>query len=114
MRIRNIFKGWFKKQSVSSIHFDKVEFVSSLTEVPKELNSTAIYIVQSGKNRKWVVFKCPDNCGNRVEVNLMKSKKPFWKLKIKRNKISLSPSVIVKGCNSHFWLIDNEVHWSGF
>ena len=107
----NFFKTWFKKRKPSGFRYKKIQFISSLADAPKDLGST-IFIVKNGGNEKWVVFKCPDNCGNRVEVNLMKSKNPHWSLQMRRKKISLSPSVAVKGCNSHFWLIDSQVDWA--
>jgi hypothetical protein len=110
-KFRNIFIRWFKKRSSNRIRFSEIKFVTSIADVPKKPGLT-IYIVQKEKTNKWVVFKCPDDCGNRIEVNLMKSRIPFWNLVIKRKKITLSPSVVVESCHSHFWLVNNEVEWS--
>jgi hypothetical protein len=105
------FRNWFKKPSIKAPEYDKIQYVSSISDVPKKLDKT-IFIVRSGDRYKWAVFKCPDNCGNRVEVNLMESKYPFWRLEIKRKKVTLEPSVIVESCHSHFCLINSKVVWA--
>jgi|SRR6185437_12862015 len=106
-------KSLFKKQSSPDFQYSRLEYVSSIAELPKELGDS-IFIVKRGKIDRWVVFKCPNNCGNRVEVNLMKNQYPFWRLKVKGNKVTLSPSIIVEGCNAHFWLTESRVEWFKF
>lgn len=91
--------------------FKDVVFVSSLVDVP-ENPGKSIYIVSSGQSNKWVVFRCPNNCGKRIEVNLMKSRYPYWKMKQKNKKITLYPSVVEQECGAHFWLENNDVIWS--
>lgn len=99
---------WWNKPSKQYKNFVRVQ---SLTDVPNDPGTT-IFIVGSESNDKWVVFRCPDNCGRRVEVNLMKSRNPTWRLTIKNKKLSLRPSVIVEGCGSHFWLLNSEIDWA--
>ncbi|MBS1521304.1 MAG: hypothetical protein JST50_09920 [Bacteroidetes bacterium] len=101
--IKNLF--WRK---IPSKQYQAIKRVSSITDVPEDPGAT-IFIVGSEITDKWVVFKCPDNCGRRVEVNLMKSRYPNWRLKIKNKKVSLWPSVIVDGCGSHFWMQNSEI-----
>lgn len=106
MKVKNIFKRWASKKSKPD--FGRIEFVESLADVP--LNpGVSIFIVSDGSKNKWVVFECPNKCGKRIEVNLMRSRYPYWTLKIKRKKISLYPSVVVQGCGAHFWLTESKV-----
>jgi hypothetical protein len=106
------FRNWFKKED-PAFKYGAPVYISSLAELPEELG-TSIFVIGNKKKNKWVVFKCPDNCGRRVEVNLMKTKTPNWSAKIKRKKISLSPSIIVKDCNAHFWLVESKIFWARF
>jgi len=110
---KNKFINWFNKPKTKSteIEYGDIKFISSLADVPEDMGMN-IFVVKSSGKYKWVIFQCPDNCGNHVEANLMKSKYPFWTLKIRKNKASISPSLIVKGCNSHFWLKDSRVQWA--
>jgi hypothetical protein len=100
----NFWEKWFTKQK--PFHYTKVLFADSLSDVPTNIGKH-IYIVGTLK-MKWVVFSCPNNCGRRVEVNLMKSKYPNWTLRLKRKKVSLCPSVVVD-CGAHFYLTKNKV-----
>src|SRR5271168_5126321 len=62
----------------------------------------------------WVVLQCPCRCGERLNVNLMRTARPHWTLSLTRGKASLSPSLWVSTnkCGSHFWLVDNGVIWA--
>jgi len=114
MTLTNLFRRLFKnKEKETGIKYSKVIIVQSLTDVPKDPGSN-IYIIRNNNYDKWVAFKCPNNCGARIEVNLMKTKYPYWKLKIRKNKISLSPSIDAKDCGAHFWLEDNKVLWAKY
>jgi hypothetical protein len=86
--------------------YTKLLFVDSLSEVPKYTGKD-IYIVGNSK-KKWIVFQCPNKCGRRIEVNLMRSKYPYWTLSVKRKKVSLWPSVVVD-CGAHFYLTRSKV-----
>ncbi len=109
MNLIKLFKGLFKRSEPS--YYTRVKIVSSLLDVPVNMSSY-IFIVRNGDKDKWVVFQCPDNCGRRVEVNLMKSRYPYWQLKTKKGKISLRPSVVVEGCGAHFWVYNNNIEWA--
>lgn len=93
--------------------YSGVRYVQALSQVPQDTGND-IYIVGSGGSYKWAVFKCPNSCGKRVEVNLMQSRYPRWQLKVRRNHVSLYPSVVVTDCGAHFWLENNDVEWARF
>ena len=115
MKIKFIdyIKRLFADSSGYAFKYKNIHIVASLSDVPNDTEDD-IYIVQSGKTRKWVVFRCPNNCGHRVEVNLMKVRYPFWRLTLDRKKVSLYPSVVVNDCDAHFWLRNNGVLWATF
>ncbi len=102
--IKNLYK---ENKGYYSV-YEGIIFVNSLSDVPEKTDKK-IYIVGVKNRAKWVVFKCPDGCGRRVEVNLMKTRYPKWEMTIKKKKVSLYPSVIVNGCKTHFWLDNSTV-----
>jgi hypothetical protein len=105
---------WFNKTNNVGVQQKyKLIIVSSIREVPEDTRNN-IYVVFAGCNYKWVILMCPNNCGQRIEINLMKVRDPRWRIHIKRNKISLYPSVYVKSCSAHFWMIRNEIEWALF
>lgn len=105
--ITNLFL-WKKPPAAPN---SKVVWVDSFSKVPKD-TGTKIFVVGTTENKKWVVFMCPNGCGRRVEVNLMRSRNPNWKVTLKSNKLSLWPSIIVDECGAHFWLEKNRIVWS--
>jgi hypothetical protein len=102
----NLWAKWFGRAEPPD--YTTFLFVNSLSDVPQHTGKT-IYVVGNRKKNKWVVFECPNHCGKRIEVNLMSSKYPYWTLTIKKKKISLWPSVVVKDCGAHFYLTRNKV-----
>jgi Family of unknown function (DUF6527) len=89
-------------------HVSRVIQIESRSELPGNLGF-ALYVI----GRKWAVLKCPCGCGEVIDVNLMKSRKPCWTLTMKDGKATLHPSLWVPNerCGSHFWLRDNRIHW---
>jgi len=83
-----------------------------MTDIPDELGSE-IFIVRRNGSPRWAVMMCPCACGERLNVNLMRTADPNWTLSTRRGKVSLSPSIWVSDdkCGSHFWLIENGVFW---
>lgn len=92
--------------------YAEVRPVESMDDLPEQLGS-AIYLVVRGSSPRWVVMECPCRCGDRVEVNLMQSRDPWWRLTQEENNLSLHPSLWrPKGtCGSHFFVERNRVRW---
>lgn len=80
-------------------------------EVPDELGKH-VYVVGSPLAKR-VIFACPCGCGEKLNINLMRSIDPCWQLRLKNGSISLMPSVWIddKGCGSHFLIDRNRVIW---
>lgn len=115
MRRSNVFASFrqmIRRHIFKGAVFSSVEVLDSMADLPEKLR-TVIYVIGTKTKYKWVVFNCPCGCGERLDVNLMQSRYPFWNLKLQGGKASLSPSVWVPTdrCGSHFWLIDSQVHW---
>lgn len=85
--------------------------VESRGDLPKKLGA-AIYIVGIDIP-KWAVLECPCRCGERIDVNLMRARRPVWRLLAEHGKVTLQPSLWVPAdkCGSHFWVRDNRIIW---
>ena len=92
--------------------YAEVRRVESMDDLPEQLDS-AIYLVVRGGSPRWVVMECPCRCGDRVEVNLMQSRDPWWSLTQEENKLSLQPSLWRPNgtCGSHFFVERSRVRW---
>jgi hypothetical protein len=95
-------------------YYDDAVTVDSRDHVPPELGQKIFVVKRNGRNR-WVILACPCGCSQRIEVNLMRSIYPHWRLRRHNGTISLWPSLWVsaESCGSHFVLIDNRVLWVG-
>ena len=93
--------------------YGAVRVVASMTAVPKRLSNT-IYLVEREGKQRWAVLKCPCGCGVRVDVNLMRSRWPNWRVMRHRDRsMTLMPSLWLSqdACGSHFWIYRNRVVW---
>lgn len=86
--------------------------VDSMRSVPDQLNSNW-YIVGT-PTPKWLILECPCGCGDRIDVNLMRSQYPYWVLSIENGLISLNPSLwrSKNTCGSHFWIREGQIAWA--
>jgi hypothetical protein len=84
-----------------------------MSDIPEKLGSD-VFIVGAESSPKWVVLGCPCGCGDKIEVNLQRSRRPVWMLREKGGKITLDPSLWVskEKCGSHFWIRDGRVIWA--
>lgn len=61
-----------------------------------------------------IVFQCPCGCGENVLVPVDPAVKGAWRLRVQEERLTLMPSIWRDhGCESHFVLWENEVHWCG-
>lgn len=93
--------------------YSSVITVASMDDVPKRLGRT-VYLIERGGKLRWAVLMCPCRCGKRIEVNLMGSRWPRWRVRRHSNRsITLMPSLWLSAedCGSHFWVYRNRVIW---
>lgn len=104
--LKNLWKRLTRRQKVNQI-----EWVQSRHDIPDNIGKNLFIVGHS--NPKWVVMKCPCGCGERLDVNLMKSHHPHWNISYQSEKISLYPSIWLSEdkCGSHFWLKKNKIIW---
>lgn len=93
-------------------HYAEVRTIASRDDLPSELGYD-IFLIERGGRPLWVVMSCPCRCGDRIDVNLMRSKRPYWRLRKYKGTVSLYPSLWVSSekCGSHFFLVRNTVRW---
>ena len=92
--------------------YNEPRIVESFSDVPAQIEKNDLYIVQKARKRKWLLLVCPNDCGQRLELNLMKSKQPYWVVAVQKNKISVYPSIVAERCNAHFWIVKNGIIWA--
>lgn len=105
--LKELVKKWQRKSELG-----QAREIKSLNELPDRLGSY-FYIVVNEGHLKWLVFSCPCGCGDKIEVNLMKSIYPVWRLTRSNKGVTLMPS-LWRGygtCGSHFWIRDNKIVW---
>ncbi|MFL5614804.1 MAG: DUF6527 family protein [Gemmatimonadaceae bacterium] len=89
-----------------------VRYVSSMNRIPNRLGQH-IYVVGDGDNAKWAVLACPCPLHERIDINLMRSRRPSWQLQVTQGVVTLSPSLRMPDteCGSHFWIKKSRVVW---
>jgi hypothetical protein len=92
--------------------FCTARVVQSMDDVPLRPGAT-LYIVARDDQPRWVVIECPCRCGDRLEVNLMRSRQPCWRLRESGSRVTLSPSIWRSNgtCGSHFFIEKNKARW---
>lgn len=69
-------------------------------------------VEMKGPRPTWLHVECPCRCGSILRVNLMKTAHPVWTLSRDNSaQVSLSPSLNVPACGSHFWIVNGYVSW---
>lgn len=99
---------WWNRKRIKK--YSGLIYVNSILDIPEKLKNK-IYIVKKEGSFKWVVFECACSKKNRIEVNLMRTRKPYWEIFILNDRVSLSPSVVVLNkCDCHFWMRENRAY----
>ncbi|HEY5333411.1 MAG TPA: DUF6527 family protein [Solirubrobacterales bacterium] len=82
------------------------EFVDAM---PEQLDEGVLYV---SVNRRIVLHRCFCGCGQEVATPLAPHE---WQLEFDGESVSLFPSVGVWGipCQSHYWVENDRVIWSG-
>lgn len=103
-RIRRLWRGYND--------VERIVVVDDRDDLPVRLGND-MYVVGPTKP-KWAILECPCGCRQRIDVNLMTSRRPFWELRKSNRLVSLSPSLWRgKGtCESHFWVRDSKIVWA--
>jgi hypothetical protein len=107
---RNLFSSlwrWIRRRR----RLGDVKQVFSMDDVPDRFGGD-VFVVGTPKP-KWFVLECPCRCGDRIDVNLMTSRKPHWSLTTSDAGATLTPSLWMppEKCGSHFFIRANKVVW---
>jgi len=88
-----------------------IKQVASMNDLPNRLDGR-IFVVGTGKP-KWAVLECPCRCGERIDVNLMTSRRPHWTIAVSAKGATLAPSLWMPAekCGSHFFVRNNHILW---
>ncbi|WP_082657839.1 DUF6527 family protein [Paracoccus sp. MKU1] len=80
---------------------------------PERLTSGRLVIVRSGGLDKWVCFRCPGGCGEKLQLSLSQQRRPQWSISVDwLGRPSISPSIRqTNACRCHFLVKDGRVKW---
>lgn len=85
----------------------------SCADFPSEAGSRALYVVGEGEQRWFAALACPCGCGDLIQLSLLETGNPRWRLRAHWNgTVSLHPSIWrTRGCHAHFFLRKSEIRW---
>lgn len=89
--------------------------VSEMDEVPPRIRSRRAILVATPTRRKWLVFDCPCGAGHRILLNLDRTRRPFWTLRLLANRqFTLHPSIDYQddSRSCHYFLSRGRVEWA--
>ena len=84
-----------------------------IEDVPLMPEKNVMYLVGEGNYLWFVVFLCPCDCGELIQLNLLADASPRWHVTVHVDgSVTLAPSVWrTKGCGSHFFFRNGAVLW---
>jgi hypothetical protein len=82
-------------------------------DAPDVLEPGIVYIVGADDCDWSALMQCPGRCGKMLEMNLLPTATPVWKItEHKDGTASLHPSIWLKtGCRCHFVLRQGNIRW---
>lgn len=106
-------RGWWESYKAAAPALEHFS-IEGMVDLPSSIRAGVIYLVGASTKPKWAILGCPCGCGERIDVNLMRSRRPFWRARITHDGLTLSPSLWVSDdrCGSHFWIVDSRVLWT--
>lgn len=86
------------------------------SEALKLLSSAGdIAVVRRGGVDRWLVMRCPSNCGDDIILNVDPRAGRAWRIYRRKNGLSIFPSVWRDiGCKSHFIVWRDRILWCGW
>ena len=78
-----------------------------------EVTPGEMLIVESDGVRKWVCFKCPGGCKEKISLSLNQKRRPRWEISNDWfGRPTISPSIHQQNeCGCHFWVRSGRVEW---
>jgi hypothetical protein len=87
--------------------------ITYFNNLPGELASDLIYVVEEDESLWFAAFLCPCGCQEIIQLNLETDVRPCWYLTVHENGTpTFKPSVWrVRGCKSHFFVRHGLIDW---
>ena len=101
---RRLLRPWITRDYWRTVRVD---------ELPDILKQRSLYLI--GDGTPWsAALLCPCGCRDVVQLSLLDSDSPRWRLSVDGDKLpTLVPSIRrTNGCRSHFFLRHGRVIWS--
>jgi len=108
MRIRSTIRRFLEQLGLRSKSF-RVQYAIDVPDTPRPFEVYAI-----GEPCAWqAALLCPCGCGHLIQLSLLDSDTPRWKLAADRDgNATLSPSIWrTRGCEAHFFIRGGQVIW---
>ncbi len=85
-----------------------------VTEFPDELDKNYLYLIGENEHIWFATLLCPCGCETSVQLSLLPSSKPHWKvIEHKNGTVTLLPSVWRKdACRSHYFVRRGLIEWT--
>lgn len=92
---------------------DLVGRVSARHPTPEELQARSLIVVRDGALDKWACFRCPGECGEKIQLSLSRARRPRWSVRLDwLLRPTIEPSVRqLNACRCHFWVEHGQVQW---
>jgi hypothetical protein len=88
--------------------------VKQIADVPDNPRAFEVYAI--GDPHIWqAALLCPCGCGHLIQLSLLKSDSPRWRLRVDRDgNATISPSIWrTLGCQAHFFVRGGRIIWCG-
>jgi hypothetical protein len=95
------------------VEYDAVHRVKSQAQATQLLSDpNSMVVVEGEEGPKWLLMKCPNECGEIRRISLSTAVPPRWDFQTESDgTISLYPSVhLTSGCRVHFILRHNKAY----
>jgi hypothetical protein len=74
--------------------------------IPKRLEENTLYV---SFKYQLAIHLCACGCG--LETVTPFDDKLGWKIELKKNEATLTPSILNSECSSHYYIINNNISW---
>lgn len=90
-------------------------FVESADEIPERLPRNGAVAVGSATYPKWIAFDCPCRTGHRIMLNLDRSRRPYWTVRVAgQGRLTIRASVDYSDARKrcHYFVDDGGIRWA--
>lgn len=112
--MRDALIDWWRRRRWTQPRYPHAVVVDRRTDLPELPARRTVALVGPRDRPQWAVLACPCGYGHLIALNLLPTRRPFWKAEAEEGGVSLFPSIDAEwqGRRCHFWLRNGIVHWT--